>query len=209
MTLVKICGISSPEHAVFAASAGAALIGVVFAPSRRRISLAVARQIAAAVDGAAQIVGLFVDATAQEIRETAAYVGLDAVQLSGTEPVTLLDALGGLTLYKTVRLQGAPDEAAWLSSDARRVTLLADAHVAGIFGGTGALGDWDAAARLAARRSMMLAGGLTSENVAAAIARVRPWGVDVSSGVETAGSKDPAKIAAFIAAAQAAIDDRP
>ena len=101
------------------------------------------------------------------------------------------------------RIDGAPSEAGWLDAHhAPEVRLLVDAHVPGSYGGAGVLADWGRAAELARRRSIMLAGGLTPENVDAAIRQVRPWGVDVSSGVETNGLKDVAKIRAFVAAAR-------
>lgn len=238
--LVKICGLRTVEHAIAAAAAGAAMLGFVFAPSRRRVTPEEARTIATAVrerpGRRPQIVGLFVNAPATEIRAVAATVGLDLVQLSGDEPVALLDELD-LPVIKAVRMDGSANEAAWIARasagwrtiDSRSqaadnrspasaagllrssvvgrrppLFLLADAHVPGAYGGTGVRADWGRAAELARRAPLLLAGGLTAENVAAAIAAVAPLGVDVSSGVERDGVKDTAKIEAFLEAAHAA-----
>ena len=112
--------------------------------------------------------------------------GLDAIQLSGDEASEVAGQLPGIALFKAIRLDGAPSEAGWLDANqAPDVRLLVDAHVPGSYGGAGVLADWGRAAELARRRSIVLAGGLTPENVGAAIRQVRPWGVDVSSGVET------------------------
>jgi phosphoribosylanthranilate isomerase len=109
---------------------------------------------------------------------------------------------GDRAIIKAIRLTAAHAEQRWRRACTPR--LLVDAHVPGIYGGAGVVADWDRAAELASERDIILAGGLAPDNVAEAIGRVRPWGVDVSSGVETDGIKDSAKIQAFIAAARAA-----
>ncbi len=223
---VKICGLRSAEHALAAAAAGADLIGLVFAPSRRQVSVEAASAIAAALRAGAYrplIVGLFVNAPPAEVAAVARVVGLDLAQLSGDEPPEDADALP-LPLIKALRMDGSAREAAWLLRAAKahaqrglapkhapsrlealpRVTLLVDAHVPGAYGGTGVTADWARAAELARSVPLMLAGGLAPENVAAAIVAVRPMGVDVSSGVERDGVKDMAKIEAFLEAARAA-----
>lgn len=232
--LVKICGLRTAEHALAATAAGADLLGLVFAPSRRQIAPEQAAAITAAVRAAPGppplLVGLFVNAEPARVNAVAAQVGLDLVQLSGDEPVEHADLIAH-PIMKAIRMDGSPTEAAWLSRFDQRpktrdegrprlaqpggsaqalvigpssLVFLVDAHVPGSYGGTGEVADWARAADLAARAPVMLAGGLTATNVAAAIARVRPLGVDVSSGVETAGVKDPLKIEAFIGAARAA-----
>jgi phosphoribosylanthranilate isomerase len=214
--LVKICGLRTVEHALAAADAGAAMLGLVFAPSRRRVTLEQAATIAQAVRSKPgprpELVGLFVNAPAEEMNAVSAAVGLDRVQLSGDEPVSLLDELR-LPALKAVRMDGSANELAWIEragANARRdnflpgVVLLVDAHVPGAYGGTGVQADWGRAAALARRAPLLLAGGLSPLNVAAAIAAVAPLGVDVSSGVERDGAKDTAKIEAFIGAAHAA-----
>lgn len=214
MTIVKICGVRSVAHAHAAALAGADLIGLVFAPSRRQVSPAQAAAIVAglrehAAGQRVQIVGLFVNAEPADINHVSAVCGLDAVQLSGDETVAVAAAIR-LPLIKALRLDGSACEADWLAAMTvsppagcwlpRAVLPLIDAHVAGVYGGTGQLADWERAALLAAEQPLMLAGGLTPENVGRAIGQVRPWAVDVSSGVEVAGQKDEARIAAFVAA---------
>lgn len=222
---VKICGLQTITHALAAATAGADLLGLNFFPgSRRFVDSATAQEMVAAVHAhpgpRPLIVGLFVNAPAATINRTSAEVGLDLVQLSGDEepePEPAIDR----PLLKSIRLDGSAAEAAWIAlaqagrpttGDRRPTTgapipsplLLIDAAVPGAYGGTGARADWGRAATLAAQIPLLLAGGLHPGNVAEAIAQVRPWGVDVSSGVETAGVKDAAKIAAFVAAAKAA-----
>jgi phosphoribosylanthranilate isomerase len=172
------------------------------------VDVAQAGAIAAAVRGRAgprpQIVGLFVNEAPAQIAQVARAVGLDLIQLSGDEPAEQAAALGR-PLLRSLRMDSSAREAAWVAlAAAGGPRLLVDAHVAGAYGGTGARADWARAAELARALPIMLAGGLDHTNVGAAIAQVRPWGVDVSSGVETDGLKDAAKIAAFVAAAREA-----
>ena len=205
MTNAKICGIMMPDHARVAVAAGARYIGLIFAPSRRRVSVEQAREIVAALRKANEqhgtqvgAVGVFVDAAASEINTVAADVGLDRAQLSGHEPIALADAIS-IPVVKAVRFDGDPSETVWLEQ--HQHPLLVDAHVPGSYGGAGVTGDWQRAADLARQTEVWLAGGLTPNNVAAAIRQVQPTVVDVSSGVETGGVKDTEKIRAFIAAA--------
>jgi phosphoribosylanthranilate isomerase len=209
MTLIKICGLRTIEHALAAADAGADMLGLNFAASRRQISPEQAAAIAAAVRAKlhtqqVSIVGLFVNEAPERILAIAHQCGLDAIQLSGDETCEVTSCLPGIALLKAIRLAGAPNEDGWLQAPpAPNVRLLVDAHAPGSYGGSGMLANWNRAAELASQRPIMLAGGLTPENVAVAIQQVRPWGVDVSSGVETDGIKDVAKIRAFVAAARA------
>ncbi|MEY2844771.1 MAG: hypothetical protein RL076_317 [Chloroflexota bacterium] len=201
MTVVKICGISSPEHMLVAAAAGADYVGLVFAPSKRQVTVEQAQYLVKTLRDAGyttSVVGLFVNASADAIRAVVQACALDVVQLHGNEPYALVAALPSVPVWRAVRLAGSEDEAEWLAHTDARVTLLVDAAVPGAYGGTGARADWQAAATLAQHRRVMLAGGLHPGNVATAIAQVRPWGVDVSSGVERAGFKDNGLIAAFI-----------
>lgn len=210
MTIVKICGLRTVEHALVALDAGADLLGFIFAPARRQVSPGEAARIAGAVRAATQgarrvgLVGVFVNEAPERMAAIARECDLDALQLSGDEDVALVDHLAGQTIIKTVRLNDAPNELPWLQ-DLRRpnVRLHVDAHVQGSYGGAGVIADWERAATLARHCPILLAGGLNAENVATAIRSVRPWGVDVSSGVETAGVKDAAKIRAFVVAARA------
>lgn len=203
--IIKICGVSTVEHALAAADAGADMLGLVFAPSRRQIDVGQASTITTALQRRAgprpKMIGLFVNTPVVAINVIVDAVGLDLVQLSGDET---LEQAAGLARppIKAIRMDGSPSEAIWLGAGGR---LLVDAHVAGAYGGTGVRADWARAADLARQVPfLMLAGGLDPTNVAAAIAQVHPWGVDVSSGVEEGGLKSVAKIRAFIAAARGA-----
>lgn len=208
---IKICGVRTRDQAQTAVEAGADMLGLVFAPSRRQISVEDAMSVAdaarvAAIDRgrAIALIGVFVNETVEHIRDVARFCGLDGVQLSGDEPVAYADELALLTVIKAIRFDDTAQERAWLTHDWSHVRLLVDARVPGSYGGAGVVADWGRAAELARWRPVILAGGLTPENVANAVARVRPWGVDVSSGVESNGVKDHEKIRAFIAAARAA-----
>jgi len=226
MTLIKICGVSTPESALVAAAAGADLLGLVFyRQSHRAVSPTAALTIVRALRAAGHTVpvaGLFVNEAPSWINVVADEVGLDLVQLSGDESPADLTAIERPTL-RSVRVAAGADadalDAPLADADARLVGRdggplghsllpLLDGHVPGAYGGTGTRADWEIAAALATRRPLFLAGGLTPENVGAAINTVRPFGVDVSSGVETDRIKDPAKIRAFIAAVRAADRER-
>jgi phosphoribosylanthranilate isomerase len=200
--IVKICGLRTVEHTLVAATAGADLLGLVFAPSRRQVTLTEAATIAAAVHKLPaprpRLVGLFVHEQPARIKTIVQQVGLDLVQLSGDEPVSDAAAIT-VPIIKAIRMDGSQHEADWLQQP---VTFLVDAHVPGSYGGTGVRADWARAAPLASQRPLLLAGGLNAANVAAAIAAVRPLGVDVSSGVERDGRKDALLIETFIAAAR-------
>jgi phosphoribosylanthranilate isomerase len=205
MTVIKICGLRTVEHALAAATAGADLLGLVFAPSKRQVQPEQAAALIAELrrhpaGRRARVVGVFVNTPAQTLDMIAAHVGLDYVQLSGDEAPADLVGLRA-PFIKALRLDGSPQEQRWLEA-AINPPLLVDAHVPGSFGGSGQFADWGRAALLAVQRSILLAGGLTPENVAHAIAQVHPWGVDVSSGVETNGVKDVGRIEAFIQAAR-------
>jgi phosphoribosylanthranilate isomerase len=207
--LVKICGVRSPEIAQVVAEVGADFLGLIFAPSRRRVSVAEARRIAqsASVDRDRRplVVGVFVDEAAERIAEIAEEVRLDLVQLSGDEPpvtVSAVDrpAIKVLRLPSGTSLDAARREAErYLSADVPPVALMLDTHVPGSYGGSGLTGDWTLAARLAVEYPVFLAGGLDAGNAAEAVAFVAPLGVDVSSGVETDGEKDADKIRRFVA----------
>jgi phosphoribosylanthranilate isomerase len=197
---VKICGMTRAGDAALAVQMGADAVGFVFWPeSPRAVTPDVARAIAATVPPLVARVGVFVNAPAREVTEIVRSVGLDAVQLHGDEPV---DAYASVParIIKAVVLESAADveRAAALPA---HVTPLVDAADRIRRGGTGSLADWSYAAELAGRRLVMLAGGLTAENVAEAVRVVRPWAVDVSSGVETTpGVKSAERLAQFFAA---------
>ncbi len=202
---VKVCGITSPEDAQLAAEAGADAIGLVFwHKSPRAVDTERARRIAAAVPPTIVRVGVFVDAAAGEIERTVEAVGLDLVQLHGDEPPALLRALPR-RCWKALRV-GTSLTAADLAPWSGAAGLLLDTRVPGQPGGTGRTFEWTLLRPLRDRVAfLVLAGGLDADNVARAVAAVRPDGVDVSSGVEQApGRKDPARVRAFVAAARTA-----
>lgn len=213
---IKICGITNLEDARVAAAAGADFLGFIFYPrSPRYIAPEVAGRIVAALrtEGlAVATVGVFVDAPLAEIERTMRVAGLDLAQLHGGEPAAQMQALSGRA-FKALRPRPGNDVEAevllYLSVAPGAIwapQLLVDAYHPGAYGGTGQTGDWRLAHALARRcERLLLAGGLTPDNVTQAIAAVQPWGVDVSSGVEVSpGRKDHGRVRAFIAAARAA-----
>lgn len=198
MTKIKICGIKTINDAVAAMDAGADLIGFNFYPkSPRYVEVGMVRNIMSVVrqDGRAKSVGVFVNASVGEILATMETLGLNLAQLHGDETVEMLNQLNGKG-FKAFR--GIPENVdGFVRSEAP--TFLVDASVKGVYGGSGITADWDGAAELAKKYPLLLAGGLTPENVAEAVGRVKPWGVDVASGVESApGKKDPRKMKAFV-----------
>ncbi len=238
MTLVKICGIREPRHAVAAADAGVDFVGVIFATSRRQVSVEQAQAVARAL-GASQataeappaeaardarwfrrwarsienllwrkrplLVGVFADAEPETINSIAESCGLDLVQLSGHEAWGMCLEIGR-PVIKAIRVSASASARSILGTmrPGTAALCLLDSDVEGVLGGSGRTFDWELARGVAARRPIILAGGLTPKNVSEAVLQVRPWAVDVSSGVETDGLKDVAKIRAFVAAAREA-----
>ena len=213
MFQIKICGITRVCDAVAAADAGADAIGVnFFARSSRYVSPLDALPLVDAVAGRALTVGVFVNTPAEEIAKIADQLKLDAVQLHGDEPASILRALPRRRVIKAFRV--GPEVLAPLRAwfdDAMRGALYAESVLIdccrpGEYGGTGQVADWSAAAAYSRTPNLpplVLAGGLRPENVAEAIVQVRPTGVDTAGGVETApGVKCPALITAFVAAAR-------
>jgi phosphoribosylanthranilate isomerase len=204
MAHVKICGITRPEDAEHAASLGAWAIGFNFWPgSKRRCDEAVAAGIARALRRKVEPVGVFVNATLDEVVRISEGVGLTHVQLHGDEGPSFCTAVAertGARVIKALRIGSIAD-----IRDAERFHTdfhLLDAAAGSAYGGTGRTWDWALTAERRSRVPVILSGGLTPENVAEGIAAVHPWGVDVASGVESApGIKDPAKVEAFMAAA--------
>jgi phosphoribosylanthranilate isomerase len=196
MTLVKICGITRVEDALVAVDAGAEAIGFIFwEDSPRFIDPYRARAIAAALPPFVATVGVFVNQPAEHVAGVAALVRLSAIQLHGDETPSFAHTLRR-PIVKAVNV-ASTDLDRWPAS----VTLLLDAEDRVRRGGTGRPIDWSAAAGIAARRRVLLAGGVTPENVAEAIARVRPFGIDVSSGVEDApGRKNHERLRALFKA---------
>jgi phosphoribosylanthranilate isomerase len=206
---VKICGITRPEDAIAVAEAGGDAIGLNFyAKSPRFVQDDLARQIIAALPPPVAKVGVFVNSPAAEIREKAERLKLDWVQLHGDEPPEFVLELPGLRVIRAVRMSDRvtvvlPKKGQLVK---RPSAVLIDAYDSAAYGGTGKTIPWDAvpeASRRLAGLPVILAGGLTPENVAEAIATARPHGVDTASGVESSpGIKDPEKLGAFIRAAR-------
>jgi phosphoribosylanthranilate isomerase len=203
MTLVKICGIRTTDAAQAAIDAGADYLGFIFAPSRRQVSAGTVAAIRSDLEPAGKVVplvGVFVDPDPAELTEIVAESGIDVVQLSGEEAPDAF-ATFPTPIFKAIPA-GSNDTAgtigdlidAW--AFARHILL--DASDPTARGGTGKLANWDLAAQVAKRHSILLAGGLNPDNVSEAITSVRPDGVDVSSGVERDGAKDPALICSFL-----------
>lgn len=208
MTRVKICGIKEEAHALAVVEAGGDFMGLVFAPSQRQVTPAQARNIVSVVEehNKTAVVGVFVNMPAAEVNRIADFCNLDWVQLSGDEPWEYCRQITR-PIIKAVRIDsGHPEEiGANLAGGARvlsrqRHIYLLDSRVKDKYGGTGITFDWSLARPAAEQFPVIIAGGLTPENVAQAIKIVVPWGVDVSSGVEVDGVKDTAKIRAFIEA---------
>ena len=214
MTRVKICSVRTVEDALTAAEAGADFIGMVFVPNRRRrLEVHEAKTIADGVRAAhanlPRLVGIFADQPLPEVNDIIAAAGLDSAQLCGDESLEYCGRVNA-EVIKVVHVTDSVGSAADLKhridghqAAGHLVTL--DRMVDGLQGGTGQSFDWAIAVELSRQgHSFLLAGGLTPDNVGSAVARVHPWGVDVSSGVETDGVKDPEKIRAFVRRAREA-----
>lgn len=198
MTRAKICGITRAEDALAAARAGADAIGLVFyEKSPRHVSIAQAAHLAAVLPPFVTVVGLFVNAEAALVREVMAGVPLDLLQFHGDESAEYCTQFARPYL-KAIRVKAGVDLLQCAAQFSTAKGLLLDAYVQGVPGGTGASFDW-ALIPEKLPLPVILSGGLDAENVAAAIEQVRPYAVDVSSGVEAGkGIKDAAKIARFI-----------
>jgi phosphoribosylanthranilate isomerase len=214
---VKICGNTSLEDAWLAAEAGADAVGFIFAPSPRRVTADQVASITSRLPHAIEKIGVFVDSPLDEIETIVRSSGLTGVQLhadGGAElPSQLRSRLGPvLRILRVVHFgEDAAQEAAALAQDTNIDAVLVDSRTATAVGGTGTTYDWDLAARSLFQgvkgKRYVAAGGLNPENVADAIARLKPWGVDVASGVEAApGRKDPDKVRVFVAKARVAAE---
>lgn len=197
-TRVKFCGITRVEDARFAASAGADAIGLIFAAaSRRRVAREVAGAIAHDLPPFVARVGLFMNTPADEVRATLAAVPLECLQFHGDEDAAFCRAFGKPWL-RVVPMLDVDDIEAFVAGFPDASGFVLDAHRSGEAGGTGMQFDWSRV-NGSAGRALVLAGGLRPENVALAVRTVRPWAVDVSSGIESApGIKDHARMRAFL-----------
>ena len=197
-TRVKICGITRVQDAVCAVNAGADAIGLVFyAPSPRYVSIEQAQKIVAAMSPFVSVVGLFVNAPKTEVEAVLSKVRLDILQFHGDETVGECEQIN-LPYYKAIRVKSDTNLLQYEVEFNSAKALLLDAHSESAFGGTGQTFDWNLIPKNLTK-PVILAGGLTVENIDSAIQRVRPYAVDVSGGVEvTKGIKDAVKIAAFM-----------
>ena len=204
MVRVKVCGITEVEPALMAARAGADFVGLIFAPGRRQITLEKAREIVKALHRekfTVEVVGVFVNLTAREVNQIAQVVSLDRVQLSGDEPweycrdieKPVIKAVYVSADITSSSITRSIYSGLQMLSGIKPLVLLDTQHK-GMHGGTGQTFDWRLARDAAQHYPVVLAGGLTPENIAQAIDTVYPWGVDASSGLETNGVKDIKKI---------------
>jgi phosphoribosylanthranilate isomerase len=211
---IKICGNTSLSDAMLAADAGADAVGFVFAPSPRRVTVGQVAAIVPKLPANLEKIGVFVDASFEEIEAAVQTTGLTGVQLHFNAapelPAQLRTRFGpALRILRVVHFDPGDSGAASATSEEPSIDgILVDSRTAAAVGGTGRSFDWAAASKTlfqaADQLRLIAAGGLSPENVAEAIATLRPWGVDVVSGVEAApGRKDPAKVRAFIVNARA------
>jgi phosphoribosylanthranilate isomerase len=205
---VKICGLRNADAARVAAEAGADALGFILAPSRRQVTAQeiakVRSRLSLAMDTVPAMVGVTVNSSPVDIMGHVEASGIDMIQLSGDEDPSILADID-VPVIKMLRIgDGASiDDAlratdAWLSAPKPAVRVFVEGHAEGSYGGTGTRADWGLVARIAEQYPIVLAGGLTPDNVSGAIRGTRPAGVDVSSGIETDGTKDASKIREFI-----------
>lgn len=201
-TRVKFCGIASVDDAQLAIEQGVDEIGLIFAVSPRRIDLAAAVLIVGSLPSAIVPVGVFVDPTFEELSAALGAIPNLTLQLSGDELPAFVDRLGA-PVVKAIHVQPGGESESSLKARADRyprARLLFDTRSPAMAGGTGTVFAWNGLATLAREREIVVAGGLTSENVGSCVREIRPFGVDVRSGIETDGRKDAAKMRAFMEA---------
>jgi phosphoribosylanthranilate isomerase len=200
---VKICGITNEADALLAVAMGADAVGFVFAPSARQIAPVIARDIARRLPPEIITIGVFRDESAQRVVEVVNTMGLRGAQLHGRETPEQ-SAWVSSRVPVTFKAFGIDDPMIDRADEYDVDAVLVDAHTPG----SGEVFDWTLAERLPVSRRVILAGGLSADNVAQAIDQVKPWGVDVSTGVESApGRKDPLKLRYFLNAAKADDDE--
>jgi len=210
VTSVKICGLSETQHVLAAAESGADFIGLVFAPSPRQVSIKKALQLIEAVCHLRlrpAVVGVFVNSTADDVNRIADYCHLDRVQLSGDETWEYCRQIER-PIIKVVHILKSSTSSQIISEitmghrllPKHNLICLLDSKVGPKYGGTGRTFKRKLAGEITARFPVLIAGGLTPKSVGRLVKQIQPWGVDVSSGVETEGRKDTAKIISFIQA---------
>nr|HID59414.1 phosphoribosylanthranilate isomerase [Desulfobacterales bacterium] len=195
---IKICGITRKIDAQFAVSLGVDALGFIFAPSPRQISATKARDIIRSIPPFVAAVGVFVDEDLETVREVACYCGLDWVQLHGRETPGYCSSVG-FKVLKAIRVMDKQSISAMAKYKEVVNGFVLDTYVKGMSGGTGRIFDWKIAGEAKRFGPIILSGGLTPENVETAIFKVKPYGVDVSSGVESSpGIKDDKKMRLFV-----------
>jgi phosphoribosylanthranilate isomerase len=221
VTWIKICGTTSAEDAAIAVEAGVDALGFIFAPSKRRIEPSLAREIAATVPASVARVGVFVNEPVERVCEIAATVGLTMVQLHGDEDVAYIQRLRstemreilGFSVFKAIAVRDGFEQhvVEFLMANRIEGVLFDSPPAAGspFRGGTGHSFDWDVLRsvlpRMGGRVPAVISGGLSPENVSRAVRQLRPWGVDVCSGVESEpGRKHPEKVISFVRAVRSA-----
>lgn len=208
MTVVKICGIKTLQDAQAAIDAGADYLGFNFYPkSVRFIEKSACAEITSVLKREhpqVKLVGVFVNSSVDEVKDILQTCHLDLAQLHGDETPEIFAQLAP---HAFRAFRGIPESNVGFERNEAPFMLI-DAAVKGVYGGSGVTADWVAAAKLAQQYPLLLAGGLTPENVADAVKQVNPWGVDVASGVESApGEKDAGKMKAFVKAVNQRVDD--
>ena len=209
MTKIKICGLTSEVEAIAATEAGADLLGLVFAKSQRRVSPESARRIIEVVRKLEQrpvAVGVFVNLAAVEVNNITRYCGIDMVQLSGDESWSYCQEIK-LPIIKVIHIETGHKASQVLHEIRkgykvgleREPLWLLDTRTDDTYGGTGKVFDWKLALEVSVKYPVIIAGGLSLQNITSLIKEVNPWGIDVSSGVESGGRKDINKIRSFIA----------
>jgi phosphoribosylanthranilate isomerase len=210
---IKICGLMETATLATATAAGADFLGMVLAPSTRRVTPAHARRLvncARAIKSQSKMVGVFVNAAAAEVNRLADFCCLDYVQLSGDEDQAYCRQIER-PLIKAIHISSQTTEKIVMQEIENNLALklpnfiiVLDTGVGQLYGGTGKTFDWQLAREVAGHYPVIVAGGLNPSNVGELVRQVHPWGVDVSSGVETHGSKDEVKIRDFIEQARGA-----
>ncbi len=199
-TRIKFCGARSWSDVELALAAGADAVGLIFAESPSRVSWIAAREIAARISSQITPVAVFVNPTPDDVARVRDLFPHALVQLSGDETPAFAKSIGAHVIKAVHVGDESPLRIEEICDSYAPSLVLFDTRVAGKYGGTGQTFDWTDIAKLARRRRVIVAGGLTPDNVAACVRTVRPFGVDVRSGIETNGSKDAVKMRAFVRA---------